>query len=296
MKKVQRRKSSIRGCSASPWHKNWADQFMRKHKTAPIIKQRYDKIGKNLEKLLGSFTAEGLHDFRVEFKKLRAFLRLVASERTKAGRHLHRFYQLAGFIRSLQLQQQRIGEAWMDKEHLPKSYLDLLDAEISAKIDMAQRYAKKNLSVKKEIQKTLARTSHYLSKTSSTGFTRSAATRLEHLSGARPLSEDLMHEIRKRLKDLSYNRSYIEKEAALILPASLTDKHRLSQVLETLGKFQDLRSGLALLQPNYLDRVTDPQERAGMEAIKIKWEEKKYRLYNDLADLLVQSVHPYDQE
>lgn len=264
---------------------------MKKHKTAPVIKHRFNKINKALGKVTADFGSKDIHDFRVEFKKMRAFLRLAASDRAAGGR-LHHFYHIAGFIRNLQLQQQRIGEEWENKDHPPLSYLDLLNTEKLTKIELAKKYARKKLSIKKEQQRALTTTPRRLSIAASRRFSRSAAGHLEQLSGARPIADDSMHEIRKRLKDLSYNQPFVDKEAALILPASLLTREKLHSILEALGEFQDLRSGLALLQPYYLDRITDTQERAALETLKKKWEEEKERRKKDLYVLLIESIHP----
>jgi len=269
---------------------------MKKRKTAPIIRYRFDKIDKALEKVSIDFASKDIHDFRVEFKKMRAFLRLAASDRPARGGRLHHFYHIAGFIRNLQLQQQRIDEEWENKDHPPQSYLNLLNAEKSASIGLAKNYAQKKLSMEKEEQRVLTSTARCLSKAASRRFSRSAAAHLEHLSGARPIADDSIHEIRKRLKDLFYNKSFVIKEAALILPASLLTREKLKQILAALGKFQDLRSGLTLLQPYYLDRITDPRERTALEALKKKWEEEKQRHKKDLYDLLVQSFHPQERD
>jgi CHAD domain-containing protein len=264
---------------------------MKKRKTAPLIKHGFNKIDKALDKVTIDFGSKDIHDFRVAFKKMRAFLRLAASDRATGGR-LHHFYQIAGTIRNLQLQQQRIGEEWEDKDHPPQSYLDLLSAEKSDRIEFAKKYARKKLSIEKQKQKALTTTDRRLTKNDSRRFSRSAAAHLEYLSGARPITDDSLHEIRKRLKDLSYNQLFVNKEVALILPASLLTREKLNIILDALGGFQDLRGGIALLQPYYLDRVTDPQERAALESLKNKWGEEKERRKQDLYVLLIQSLHP----
>jgi len=264
---------------------------MKKRKTAPLIKHGFNKIDKALDKVTVDFGSKDIHDFRVAFKKMRAFLRLAASDRATGGR-LHHFYQIAGTIRNLQLQQQRIGEEWEDKDHPPQSYLNLLSAEKSARIEFAKKYARKKLSIEKQKQKALTTIGRRLTKTASRRFSRSAAAHLEHLSGARPITDDSLHEIRKRLKDLSYNQLFVNKEAALILPASLLTREKLHIILDALGEFQDLRGAIALLQPEYLDRIMDPQERAALAALKNKWEEEKERRKQDLYDLLTHSLHP----
>ena len=130
---------------------------MKKRKTAPVIKHRFNKINKALAKITVDFGSKDIHDFRVEFKKMRAFLRLAASDQATGGR-LHHFFQIAGFIRNLQLQQQRIGEEWENKDHPPQSYLDVLNAEKSARIELAKNYAREKLSIEKEQQRALTST------------------------------------------------------------------------------------------------------------------------------------------
>ena len=63
------------------------------------------------------------------------------------------------------------------------------------------------------------------------------------------LSDEEMHDLRKCLKDLSYDHKYIDHQTVPVLPPALTaGKEKIEPVLLLLGRFQDYCSGLQLLQ------------------------------------------------
>lgn len=45
-----------------------------------ITNAHYRKLNKHLKKITEDFDAEAIHQFRVEYKKLRAFLRMISQE------------------------------------------------------------------------------------------------------------------------------------------------------------------------------------------------------------------------
>jgi CHAD domain-containing protein len=71
--------------------------------------QRHYRRVKTLGKTVAeTWAEEDIHQFRVEVKKLRAFLRLAGSTHTgikpRLPRRLHTFYSMVGIVRCLQLQ------------------------------------------------------------------------------------------------------------------------------------------------------------------------------------------------
>jgi CHAD domain-containing protein len=252
---------------------------MNRRATRYIITGRWEKVQHTFSRVKAGFGMEDIHAFRLEIKKMRAFLRLDARTKDHArlpGR-LHRFYFLAGVIRNLQLQQQRITEAWKGREEsLPRLYLIMLETEIGIKTAEARSFAKDKLSIKKEREKVLAKVRRSLSGKAIRGFVQTSAGRLDDLWGwPYPLEDDTLHSIRKLLKDLFYNHAYIAKEASILLPAALREKTGIKNITDMLGGFQDMRMKLDLLQPEYLSTVNDERERMALEELKKKWEEEK---------------------
>ena len=233
---------------------------MDKGEIRKILLQKSGKIAKLSSAVAKDFEPETLHKFRVEVKRLRSFLRLLATKgKQKEMRlpgKLKRLYDTAGIIRGLQLEQQKIKElklqlpaygmhlasqmqhqkrAW--KHHYSKSFTDKLDKNIKeAKLDKIP-----------------------------------AAILLQFLCGhsksigllckGSPADEDI-HSIRKQLKDMLYNAKFVELKwsAAYKRIANLPLKE-LDELSESLGSYNDKRVWLEHFE-SYKPIDLSEQERA----------------------------------
>lgn len=97
-------------------------------------KTRFKKLSKYYNKALEDFAANDIHHFRVEMKKLRAFMRLInltnSVKQHKIPKQLKSFYNIAGNIRNLQLHEPRIANLSSDLFiQSPTSYLQFLQEE-----------------------------------------------------------------------------------------------------------------------------------------------------------------------
>src|SRR5580692_4119732 len=121
---------------------------MTQQETIYIIKCRFEKIATSFDEAIAYLDAEDIHAFRAEVKKLRAFLQLAPSgTKVKMPGRLHLFYRMVGEIRNLQLQQQRIRDAFLGQNCLPQTYLNLLAIETANAIRVARKFACNRLSI-----------------------------------------------------------------------------------------------------------------------------------------------------
>jgi CHAD domain-containing protein len=115
-------------------------------KSDEIISALY-KIVKKLKKQYNNsfeyFKLEEIHGFRLEVKKLRAFIRLINTnipeeKKIKIGGKIKSFYNTVGYIRNLQLHQKRVGHI-CDEMLLvkPVLYLQFLHNEESKQKEKA---------------------------------------------------------------------------------------------------------------------------------------------------------------
>src|ERR1051326_2620249 len=86
---------------------------MKHDEMIELAGKNFDEINRLAKKIIHHFNAEDIHDFRVNIKKFRAFLRMASMENDDSGKYklpkrLKKFYEIAGNIRSLQLQEQHI--------------------------------------------------------------------------------------------------------------------------------------------------------------------------------------------
>ena len=232
-------------------------------------------LKKDASQVRDGMEAEDIHRFRVETKKLRAFLRLVVPDRHPSlPRRFRRYYQSLGVIRNLQLQEQRFRE-WAGADiRRHAAYLASLRAEWRTAISQCTREA-----MALSLPHIESRVREGLQDKLETGLVREflwkASTRIRKLAAPdATLSEEDMHELRKCLKDLSYNHKYIEHESLHILPPALTaGKEKIEPVLLLLGRFQDYCSGLRLLQP-----PGDSNEKELIGPVARDWQKEKEKL------------------
>ena len=272
---------------------------MKYKKMVHIVRKRFRKIREVFPRVAARFEGADIHAFRVEIKKLRAFLRLLAGTKGRAGRlklptQLHRLYQLAGQIRNLQLQQQHIREVFKeDEEKLPHAYLKKLRMEEENYVLLTARLVRDKLSIKKEEKKLIMALPGHLRTRSREDLIRAQSARLEKLAGSiTPIPDETMHSIRKLIKDLLYTRPYIQREAALMLPGSLLSEKGDRSITKALGELQDARTGLQLLQASYVDPIADGEEKAVLEDLKRRWTEKKEKKKEKINALVINSIHP----
>jgi CHAD domain-containing protein len=274
------------------------------------LKSRFESIQAAFDIAIDYLDAKDIHTFRVEVKKLRAFLHLAPSGvKGKLPRRLHQFYRMVGGIRNLQLQEQRIRDAFLNQSGLPETYLNLLAIEAATAIRRARRFAAHRLSITSEERQLLTTLTHLakdnpqgfardnpqgFARDNSQGFAENTLTRLQTLSdNHHPIDDDDLHSLRKCLKDLLYNHSYIEKEGACILSSILSDgKEGVSELTDLLGQFQDLRSGLVLLQPNYIDQIIDAGEKKMLEEVREVWERDKAAIKDQVLSTILPILHP----
>jgi len=211
---------------------------MTQQETIQVLKSRFEKIQASFDSAIAYLDADDIHAFRVDVKKLRAFLRLAPKGvNVKLPTRLGQFYRLVGLIRNLQLQEQRIRDAFMNKGCLPQSYLNLLAIETATAIRRARKFAAGKLSMPAVERELLLTFPGGLTEDALRGFTGDADERSENPGENCPIDDDSLHSLRKCLKDL--------------------------------------RSGLVFLQPLYTDKVADAGERKMLEGIRAKWEKDK---------------------
>ena len=84
---------------------------MKAEKIIELLINNLKKTRRHYKKLLKDFELEEIHDFRLQIKKLRAFVRLVNTEvgkekSIKINKEIKTFYHTTGRIRNVQLHKQ----------------------------------------------------------------------------------------------------------------------------------------------------------------------------------------------
>lgn len=245
------------------------------------LKNSTDTYYRNLKKQAGRIIrnndAEAIHQFRVEYKKLRAFLRMLsefggAKEKIIIGRDLKKVYRIAGSIRDLQLQEERLRSLVSEESKKLLAYFLLLRREISRlKPELIEQLARD--PVGGSWKKTVAGLPALFPLNNFRRFVRQKLNTIySHIHSAR-LSDENIHEIRKIIKDLFYNLEIyggIELKILSVKIRQEKDELFFKKLLNELGHFQDMYMAISLLKPYWL-ALMPASTRLLLENIKQKW-------------------------
>ncbi|GAB2824354.1 CHAD domain-containing protein [Ferruginibacter profundus] len=253
---------------------------MKRKQVENIIYTHFKKLQVHFNSFALTCNAESIHLFRVEYKKLRAFLRLLAiqkkgSGKIKVSKKLKEIYHITGSIRDLQLQQQRIT-AFTEK--IVKKPLHCI-AILQKKIDELQKTLLQ-FSIKKIIARSKKKIGLFIpDRLSKSEFLIFFATQQETATrfvSGKNLTANNLHTIRKYLKDLLYNYKIYKqnKGSRSITVCNKKDDHYLSALLLHLGNFQEITTAITLLKL-WSPPLSDKNNRRLLQQVKAKWLSEK---------------------
>jgi CHAD domain-containing protein len=249
-----------------------------------ITNSRYRNLKKHSKTVAESFDAEAVHQFRIEYKKLRAFLRMLSQSDDLAGeikilKNLKRAYNISGAIRDLQLQQQRILEAAKQEPKKPQAYLTLLQKEIDKlKPELVEIFSEN--PVTKSKKKTDAAVLDEFSDLQFNSFIKKKQANIAGIIASGHFSDDTIHAIRKNLKDLFYNlKSYtaIPHNLSSLNILYEKDEKYFDLLLNELGNFQDKCTAIALLKSYWVNSL-NTYNRELLAKIKKTWIKEKMNM------------------
>jgi CHAD domain-containing protein len=232
-----------------------------------------------------------MHGFRLEMKKLRAFIRLIKTnipgdKKIETGRKIKSFYNTTGNIRNLQLHQQRVSHIC---DHIllekPVLYLQLLHNEESILKKKAVRIADK-ISFNHFRKKIIDLVPDKLKVKSVKVFAIQKQHTLLELIFLLDYSDKALHEIRKVLKYLLYDWKYISSYVSPALPVYFTNKKNIEVFTDKLGEFHDLCIALYFHKPFYTDKIADEKEKKILQTLRKKLEETKGEMKEEINTLL----------
>jgi hypothetical protein len=214
-------------------------------------------------KVLTHFNDDDIEQFRVELKKLRAFLHLLDMEtgegiQLKMTPNMKTFYGYAGIIRNLNLFLHTINKHFASSTDKDLSaYITKLEKEIlywqkntNAHVDMHR-----NFSMDQE--KIIAKLPAKLKRRSIKKFVEYVNYELQIL--LMRFDDEKLHSIRKLLEDILYNWKYLQPYAG-VLPTGLSHKEDIRSILNSLLDFKDKCVANTLLDTYYNDAESDEEK------------------------------------
>lgn len=264
---------------------------MQKKDTIHIIQSIFLRIEKLINRMEENFEQEAIHDFRVDSKKLRAFLRLINHEPSFTGnlkipKQLKKIYTACGSIRDLQLQIGRI-KVLFENTDPPNAYLELLEKALISETRKCKTLFKQ-LPLRKSIVPSTTHLPSILSKDCFTNFFREKVADCLSILTSAAITDSSMHSMRKNIKDIIYIYKIYDDYTKTKVPASVWNKIEFSKALkdaQTLGLYNDQCIAISFLQAGWLKSV-NLKERKRLQTIRKNWLLENEQIRNNISQKL----------
>lgn len=257
---------------------------MNKKQLKHITGDHYRLLKKHIKKVAGNFDPEAIHEFRVSYKKLRAFLRMISDckkqgRKIKISKKLQQAYVIAGSIRDLQLQQERIRAVSSAEYKQPQDYLDRLQQTIESYKPGFAELCQEN-PVDKCKKKTDGRMPDEFSFHLFSDFVTQKWAIISRIRAQRRLRDDQIHAIRKHLKDLFYNLKVFDEAERFILSTGTwknKEEAYYFQLMDELGSFQDTCMSISYLDKKWINGLNRYNQKV-LALVKKNWLKNKRKL------------------
>lgn len=256
---------------------------MKRQKLAKVVRSYGKIIADNSRKIPGGFDVDLIHDLRVAYKKLRAFIRLMQEEERKLEmpENIKLLYRSCGTVRDLQLVIERLKDA-QDKipVFLKGLHHDLFNAKELLVLHIEDINVRKSV---KEIEEELPAE---LTEDMVRQFIQRKIATIHILLLALEHEEEL-HAIRKALKDLVYVKKILNEDLGFKYPFNeWTDQEKLEKLTTQLGDMNDLHIALSFFDTKRVDEASD-EEKPFVRGIQQQWEQEK----NKQMQAAMEAVH-----
>lgn len=243
-----------------------------------------------LKKIPGSFSTEDIHQFRVNFKKVRALLRLLNPEVNRSTAlgmpaSLLSLYHVAGTVRDLQVNIPFLTDLFAKNNVQAISYFTKLEEDLSeAKNELGDKIEEK--SFKKYAHQISDAITNDLEECTIREFVhRKVATIRILLLGLS--DDDDIHSIRKHIKDILYSIRIFEHEWHVPFPiVAWENADGLEETSTQLGDYRDRCEALDFLKYG-LDLEAAKNETAAIQTIQEILQEDK----NEAMKKLIAQLH-----
>ena len=248
---------------------------MKRQAMEDVIMKYMDQIEKCCGHLPGTFDTEDIHDLRVGYKKIRAFIRLLQFE--SGGGHLHvppslkAIYPACGNVRALQLflpevTRTPVAPALSSFINCFNQKLFVYKEQTVAVIEQAHLKKIAN-SIKKDLP-------HHLHNNIVRKFIQQKVASIHILLLSADNEADL-HSIRKDIKDIIYNMRIFEHDCDTPFPATGWESEKeLNDMASNLGDFNDRRLAISLLQSD-CSNSCDEGETNALHQLQKHWLQQK---------------------
>lgn len=256
--------------------------YMKHKELKSIVEKEGDSLSLYAGKILAGYDSEDIHKFRVGYKKLRAFIRLVHVKNGKNPlKQLKQVYTTAGEVRDRQIHLQLIT-GWLVQDGCTESvYPGILKNEIEEATRNLQE-AINSFSFHDLAEKLVKGLPERLSEDVITVFVHQQSEGF-YSNIKENATDEQLHTARKHLKDIIYNASYLraDKKDALFLE----QQEEVKKLATLLGDYHDKNMIIAQLgsAPKEKMRV---EERKSIQRFSEELHSEKDMLKKEIMQVL----------
>lgn len=238
---------------------------MKKAYLADVVKKHGRRIRHYGEQLPGSFDPDIVHDLRVEYKKLRAFIRLLRESRHARDitmpPAIKNIYHAAGRVRDLQLFIPKVIEKEAAEGIVLAEYLTYLQQRLfSAKVSVVKVI--EHLRAGKAINQLIKELPASLEDKNIRRFIHRKIASVQVILLALEQDREL-HAIRKQLKDILLNIRLFDSDWGISFPVTAwRSEKRLTDVAASLGEYNDRCRALSFLSESMIYTLPDIEKDA----------------------------------
>lgn len=268
---------------------------MKNKQVRYIFKKYCHQLNNAAAKLFPSFNEESIHMFRVAFKKIRAFLRLLKMDeallkKNKSMCHLKKAFRIMGLIRDLQLQCHQINLS--NKTGKPQTYLLFLQKRVLFfKKSLLRIQSKKRITIRlTDFKKTV---SFHVSNKKINKYVTLKYKIIHTVIHTKNISSNDLHMARKILKEGFYNtemNNILSKRLYEQWFRNTLNESSFKELLTKLGDFQDLQVQFTMLHPNRMSDIA-LQDRNWLNNYRTELCRKKNALKHSLVQQLKERIH-----
>ena len=265
---------------------------MNQNEICHIKKRHFKKVDQYASMVSLNIQEDAIHQFRVEYKKFRTFLRLGSinlnvDKKVKMSKKLKGWYKVLGHLRDLQLLHHRVIDAVELQQVKPQGYINLIENDfIKFKYGLSIKSLHTAVKVnQKRINKVFP---EKISKSNCLQFVTQKLLMVYDILLRGELNDYDFHSVRKYLKDIFYYLAIEKLSLSDMIPSTIfnsTDDSFLKLLLDELGKFQDLCTSIILLKSASLDSF-NLEEQNVLIQLDQQWEKEKEQLRKNLKSIL----------
>lgn len=257
-------------------------------KLQDTLDKRFHSVSVKLQKLIPGYGIEDIHSFRVEIKKLKSFLRLLKTNHQhpsalKIPGRLNKIYRILGQIRVLQLQEEQVNKE-LKGTGVPGQdiYLNKIREKTAVCRTEATDAIRQFKSIKKDKAAIKEHCPDLLLNTTVKKFISAKRNAIRKQLLQESPDETSLHTIRKHLKDIQYNSSYLKYDLPGLPECGFLQTDEIPGFTTLLGNFHDLHVALCLLDDDLKENLLPGDFKSLLLNIRNTWQGDKEKLRQEI--------------